>query len=243
MGAAILAARACLRTGVGLLTTHFPVSGYDIMQTAVPEAMVCIDESGTRFCKSDEQDLYQAIGIGPGIGQKQATLNSLIGILNNAKKPVVLDADALNLLSKNKDLYDLIPKNSILTPHPGEFRRLVSDSNSYFKQYQKQIELAKKQKLIVILKGAHTAIALPNGKCYFNSSGNPGMGTAGSGDVLTGVLTSLLAQGYTPERASILGVYLHGLAGDLAAQKTGQQALIAGDIIDCLGKAYKQIST
>jgi len=243
MGAAILAARACLRTGVGLLTTHFPVSGYDIMQTAVPEAMVCIDESGTRFCKSDEQDLYQAIGIGPGIGQKQATLNSLIGILNNAKKPVVLDADALNLLSKNKDLYDLIPKNSILTPHPGEFRRLVGDSNSYFKQYQKQIELAKEQKLIVILKGAHTAIALPNGKCYFNSSGNPGMGTAGSGDVLTGVLTSLLAQGYTPERASILGVYLHGLAGDLAAQKTGQQALIAGDIIDCLGKAYKQIST
>lgn len=243
MGAAILAAKACLRAGVGLLTTHFPVSGYDIMQTAVPEAMVCIDESGTRFCKSDEQDLYQAIGIGPGIGQKQATLNSLVGVLNNAKKPVVLDADALNLLSKNKDLYDLIPENSILTPHPGEFRRLLGGSNSYFEQYKKQIALAKEQKVIVILKGAHTAIALPNGKCFFNSTGNPGMGTAGSGDVLTGVLTSLLAQGYEPEKAAILGVYLHGLAGDLAAKKIGRQALVASGIIDNLGKAYKKIMT
>lgn len=241
MGAAILAAKACLRTGVGLLTTHFPVSGYDIMQTAVPEAMVCIDESGNRFCKSDEQDLYQAIGIGPGIGQKQATLNSLIGVLNNAKKPVVLDADALNLLSKNKDLYDLIPKDSILTPHPGEFKRLAGNSTSYFEQYQKQITLAKEQKLIVILKGAHTAIALANGKCYFNSTGNPGMATAGSGDVLTGILTSLLAQGYEPDKAAIFGVYLHGLAGNLAAKKTSMQSLIAGDIIDNLGKAFKQI--
>jgi len=238
MGAAILAAKACLRTGVGLLTTHFPISGYEIMQTAVPEAMVCIDESGTLFCKSDEQDLYQAIGIGPGIGQKKSTLNSLIGVLNNAKKPVVLDADALNLIAKNKDLYDLIPRNSILTPHPGEFRRLVGESASYFEQYQKQIELAKKQKVIVVLKGAYTSIATPNGKCYFNSTGNPGMATAGSGDVLTGILTSLLAQGYEPEKAAILGVYIHGLAGDLASQKIGRQSLIAGDIIDNLGKTY-----
>jgi len=187
MGAAILAAKACLRTGIGLLSTHFPISGYEIMQTAVPEAMVCIDESGTRFCKSDEQDLYQAIGIGPGIGQKKETLNSLIGVLNNAQKPVVLDADALNLLAQNKDLYDLIPENSILTPHPGEFRRLAGESASYFEQYRKQVALAKKHKLIVVLKGAHTSIALPNGRCYFNSTGNPGMATAGSGDVLTGI--------------------------------------------------------
>ena len=238
MGAAILAAKACLRTGVGLLTTHFPISGYEIMQTAVPEAMVCIDESGTRFCKSDEQDLYQAIGIGPGIGQKKATLNSLIGVLNNAEKPVVLDADALNLIAKNKDLYDLIPDNSILTPHPGEFRRLVGESASYFEQYKKQIELAKNQKIIVILKGAHTSIALPDGRCYFNSTGNPGMATAGSGDVLTGILTSLLAQGYEPEKATLLGVYLHGLAGDLATQKLGMESVIASDIIDHLGKAF-----
>ncbi len=240
MGAAILAAKACLRTGIGLLSTHFPISGYEIMQTAVPEAMVCIDESGTRFCKSDEQDLYQAIGIGPGIGQKKETLNSLIGVLDNAEKPVVLDADALNLIASNHDLYDLIPVNSILTPHPGEFRRLVGESSSYFEQYQKQIELATKQQLIVVLKGAHTSIALPNGKCYFNSTGNPGMATAGSGDVLTGILTSLLAQGYEPEKAAILGVYLHGLAGDLAAEKKSMQALIASDIIDNLGEAFKE---
>jgi NAD(P)H-hydrate epimerase len=242
MGAAILAAKACLRTGVGLLTTHFPISGYEIMQTAVPEAMVCIDESGTRFCKSDEQNLYQAIGIGPGIGQKKATLNSLIGILNNAEKPVVLDADALNLLAANRFLYDLIPENSILTPHPGEFRRLAGETNTYFKQYQKQIALAKEQKVIVILKGAHTSIALPDGRCYFNSTGNPGMGTAGSGDVLTGIITSLLAQGYLPEQAAILGVYLHGLAGDIAAKEKGMQALIAGDIVENIGKAYKILS-
>jgi len=241
MGAAILAAKACLRTGVGLLTTHFPISGYEIMQAAVPEAMVCIDESGTLFCKSDEQDLYQAIGIGPGIGHKQATLNSLIGVLNNAQNPVVLDADALNLIANNNDLYDLIPENSILTPHPGEFRRLVGESTSYFEQHKKQIELAKRQKIIVILKGAHTSIAMPDGRCYFNSTGNPGMATAGSGDVLTGMLTSLLTQGYKPEHAAMLGVYLHGLAGDFAAKKMGMEAVIAGDIIDNLGEAFKEI--
>ncbi|MCF6242400.1 MAG: NAD(P)H-hydrate dehydratase [Bacteroidales bacterium] len=240
MGAAILAAKACLRTGVGLLTTHFPVSGYEIMQTAVPEAMVCIDESGTRFCKSDEQNLYQAIGIGPGIGQKKATLNSLIGILNNAQKPVVLDADALNLLAANRFLYDLIPENSILTPHPGEFRRLAGETTSYFEQYQKQIALAKEQKVIVVLKGAYSSIALPDGRCYFNSTGNPGMGTAGSGDVLTGIITSLLAQGYLPEHAAVFGVYLHGLAGDIAAKQKSMQALIAGDIIENIGAAYKK---
>ncbi len=241
MGAAILAAKACLRTGVGLLTTHFPVSGYEIMQTAVPEAMVCIDESGTRFCKSDEQDLYQAIGIGPGIGQKKATLNSLIGILNNAQKPVVLDADALNLLAKNQFLYDLIPENSILTPHPGEFRRLAGETDNFYQRFEKQKALAKEQKVIVVLKGAHTSIALPDGRCYFNTTGNPGMGTAGSGDVLTGIITSLLAQGYPPENAAITGVYLHGLAGDLAAKAQGERALIASDIIDHIGEAYKHL--
>jgi len=243
MGAAILAAKACLRTGIGLLSTHFPVSGYEIMQTAVPEAMVCIDESGTRFCKSDEQDLYQAIGIGPGIGQKKATLDSLIGILNNAQKPVVLDADALNLLANNRFLYDLIPENSILTPHPGEFKRLIGEDIAPYLRYKKQLDLAKEQKVIVVLKGAHTSIAFPDGRCFFNSSGNPGMATAGSGDVLTGMITSLLAQGYTPEHAAILGVYLHGLAGDIAAEKNGMQALIAGDIIENIGSAYKLIKT
>ncbi|MBN1253590.1 MAG: NAD(P)H-hydrate dehydratase [Bacteroidales bacterium] len=241
MGAATLSAKACLKSGVGLLTVHVPVSGYEIIQTTVPEAMVCIDESGTRFCKSDEQDLYDVIGIGPGIGQKKSTLNFLYGVLNNAKKPVVLDADALNLLSKNYDLYDLIPNYSILTPHPGEFKRLVGESNSFYEQYKKQTELAKNQKVIVVLKGAYTSIATPDGKLYINSTGNPGMATAGSGDALTGVITSLLAQGYEPENAAILGVYIHGLAGDIAMKKHGLHALIASDIIDNLGKTFKTL--
>jgi len=241
MGAASLSAKACLKTGVGLLTLHIPVSGYGIMQTAVPEAMVCIDESGTRFCKSDEQELYAAIGIGPGIGQKQATINFLIGVLNNAKKPVVLDADALNILSENNDIYDLIPKNSILTPHPGEFKRLVGKTNSFYERYEKQIKLAKSHKVIVILKGAYTSIATPDGKLFINSSGNQGMATAGSGDALTGVITSLLAQGYEPINAAILGVYLHGLAGDIAKKKTGEHALITSDIINNIGNAFKKL--
>ncbi|RLD74017.1 MAG: bifunctional ADP-dependent NAD(P)H-hydrate dehydratase/NAD(P)H-hydrate epimerase, partial [Bacteroidetes bacterium] len=140
-------------------------------------------------------------------------------------------------------LYDLIPENSILTPHPGEFKRLVGESATYFEQYKKQVALAKKHKLIVVLKGAHTSIALPNGRCYFNSTGNPGMATAGSGDVLTGILTSLLAQGYEPEKAAMLGIYLHGLAGDFAAQKMGLEAVIASDIIDNLGEAFNEIMT
>jgi ADP-dependent NAD(P)H-hydrate dehydratase / NAD(P)H-hydrate epimerase len=241
MGAAILACKACLRTGVGLLTVHVPVTGYEIMQTTVPEAMVCIDESATRFCKTEEQGHYSTIGIGPGIDTKKSTVNLLDNLLQNATKPIVLDADAINILAKNKDMLKNLPAKSILTPHPGEFRRLVGDWNNFHTRLQKQIEFAKKYKVYVVLKGANTVVATPEGKCYFNSSGNPGMGTAGSGDALTGVITSLLAQGYTPEKASILGVYLHGLAGDFAAIKFGQQALIAGDIIDCLGEAYKSL--
>ncbi len=241
MGAAILASKACLRAGVGLLTIHVPVSGYEIMQTAVPEAMVCIDESGTRFCKTEEQKNYSNIGIGPGIGTRKSTAELLDRLLISSNKPMVLDADALNILAANREMIKNIPPDSILTPHPGEFKRLVGESKDYFNRLEMQINFAVKNHVFVILKGAHTAIATPEGRCYFNSTGNPGMATPGSGDVLTGIITSLLAQGYTSKNASILGVYLHGLAGDLAAEKLGQQALIASDIIEFLGEAYKRI--
>jgi len=241
MGAAILSSKACLRTGVGLLTVHVPISGYEILQVAVPEAMVCIDESETRFCKTEEQGHYSTIGIGPGLGTQKATVDLLGKLLINSSKPVVLDADALNIISENKEMLKSLPLNSILTPHPGEFRRLVGDWDNYYNRLQMQIEFSEKYKVFMVLKGAHTSITTPEGKCYFNSSGNPGMATAGSGDVLTGILTSLLAQGYTSANASILGVYLHGLAGDLAAEKYGEQALLASDIIDNLGAAYKEI--
>jgi ADP-dependent NAD(P)H-hydrate dehydratase / NAD(P)H-hydrate epimerase len=242
MGAAVLAGKACLRAGVGLLTVHVPVSGYEIMQTAVPEAMVCIDESGTRFCKTEEQVNYSIIGIGPGIGTRKSTAEMLENLLKNSQKPVVLDADALNILAANKHILGYLPKDSILTPHPGEFKRLVGETGNHFKKLEMLIEFATHHKVYMVLKGANTIIATPGGKCFFNSTGNPGMATAGSGDVLTGILTSLLAQGYTSLNAAILGVYLHGLAGDLVAEKIGQHALIAGDIIEYLGKAYQKLS-
>jgi ADP-dependent NAD(P)H-hydrate dehydratase / NAD(P)H-hydrate epimerase len=239
MGAAVLASKACLRAGVGLLTVHVPVIGYEIMQTAVPEAMVCIDESESTFCNSDKQVSYTTIGIGPGIGTKKSMVELLDKLLVNSKRPLVIDADAINILSANKEMLVKLPKDSILTPHPGEFKRLVGETDNYFNKLETQINFSVQYKVYVILKGANTIITTPDGNCYFNSTGNPGMATGGSGDVLTGIVTSLLAQGYTSLNASILGVYLHGLAGDIAAQKFGQQALIAGDIIDCLGEAYK----
>jgi ADP-dependent NAD(P)H-hydrate dehydratase / NAD(P)H-hydrate epimerase len=241
MGAAILASRACLKAGAGLLTAYIPAVGYDIMQTAVPEAMVCVDESRTHFCKPKDQECFSCIGIGPGLGMKKSTVDLVLSLVTTACKPMVIDADALNIIAENKHILKSLPKDSILTPHPGEFKRLVGEATSYYERLEMQIQFAKKYQVYLILKGANTAIATPDGKCYFNSSGNPGMATAGSGDVLTGILTSLLSQGYTPFNASILGVYLHGLAGDIAVEKNSQQALIASDIIDCLGLAYKSI--
>ena len=243
MGAAVLSGKACLRAGVGLLTLQSPSVGYEIIQTALPEAMVSIyDYDSSVDIESEEINKYSALGIGPGFGIGKNEEELLIGFLSNYKKPVVLDADALNILASNKELLKIIPKESILTPHPGEFRRLVGESDNFYDRLEMQIDFAVTHHIYLILKGANTAIVTPTGSCYFNSTGNPGMATAGSGDALTGIITSLLAQGYTSLNASLLGVYLHGLAGDVAAQKFSQQALISGDIIECLGDAYKKIS-
>lgn len=242
MGAAVLAAKASLRTGAGLVTVHIPKLGYEIIQTALPEAMVSIDESELIFSGLPNPENFSSIGIGPGIGTKPNTVKGFTFLLDNYQRPLVIDADALNILSEHRDLLKKIPENSILTPHPKEFERLAGKWTNDFERLQKQIEFAKSNGVFIVLKGAHTSIACPDGDCYFNSTGNPGMATAGSGDVLTGIIFSLLGQGYEPKLAAIIGVYLHGLAGDIAAEKTGQEAVIASDIIENLGNAYLKIN-
>ncbi len=241
MGACILASRSALRSGLGLLTVHVPQSGYIIIQTAVPEAMATVDQSSDFFSGREIEDFYTTVGIGPGLGQAPETVNALEYLLTSFKKPIVLDADALNILSANPKLLALIPQGSILTPHPGEFERLVGKWVDDFDKLEKLKDLAVRIQSVVILKGAYTVIASPDKKLIFNSTGNPGMATGGSGDVLTGILTGLLAQSYSTTDASIIGVYLHGLAGDLAAREKGQKSLIAGDIVDFLPTAFKKV--
>lgn len=241
IGAAVLASRACLRTGVGLLSVHLPRKRNKIMQTAVPEAMVITDESKHLFSGAPDIAPYNAVGVGPGIGTDKLTQKAFNELLEKAEQPMVIDADAINILSEHKEWIRKVPENTILTPHPKEFERLAGNFNDGYSRNVAQVEFAKKYKLYVVLKGAYTSIACPDGTCYFNSTGNPGMATAGSGDVLTGMILSLLAQGYTPKDAAIVGVYLHGLAGDIASEQIGEEALIASDIIENIGMAYKYL--
>lgn len=236
IGAMVLSAKACLRSGVGLLTVQIPRCGYDILQTSLPEAMVLPDWHWMVNTTVPDITPYSALGIGPGMGKDSLTLQMLRGLLSSLNQPVVLDADALNLISENQDLLDIIPKNSILTPHPKEFQRLLRQNwNNDYEKLGLLLDFAQKHQVIVCLKGAHTAIAFPDRTIHFNSTGNPGMATGGSGDVLTGILTGLLAQGIPPTEAAIFGVYQHGAAGDRAAQKCTQPALIASDIINEMG--------
>lgn len=241
MGAAVLASRACLRAGAGLLTTHVPARGFGVMQTAVPEAMASIDVSEYSFSGLIELSNFNAIGIGPGIGVKEETQKALKLLIQGAEIPILFDADAINILGTNKTWLSFLPKHCIFTPHPKEFERLVGKSNNDFDRTQMQREFSFKYQSYIVLKGAHTCISCPDGRCYFNSTGNPGMATGGSGDVLTGVILGLLAQYYHPKEASILGVYLHGLAGDLFVEKFSMEALIASDIIENLGQAFLKI--
>jgi ADP-dependent NAD(P)H-hydrate dehydratase / NAD(P)H-hydrate epimerase len=238
MGACVLAARATLRAGIGLLTVHIPKEGYPIIQTAVPEAMALIDRHDYFFSDPQSTSDFDVIGIGPGIGKQKETVVAFQKILE-AGKPLVIDADALNILAENRHLFHLIPSGSILTPHPMEFQRLTKTWSSEFDRLEGQKQMAQQLKSVVILKGANTSIATPDGKVYFNSTGNPGMATGGSGDVLTGILTGLLAQNYSATDAAILGVYLHGLSGDLAKSDKGENSLIASDLVDYLGAAFK----
>lgn len=238
MGAAVLASKACLRSGVGLLTAHIPRLGYEIIQISVPEAMTSMDESEEVFTSLPDVSVFSAIGIGPGLDKKTATKDALLELLYAKPGKMVLDADALNILAENKHELVLLPENAILTPHPKEFERLIGASSNSYERLQLQLQFSAQYKAIVLCKGAHSCITFPDGRVFFNSSGNAGMATGGSGDVLTGIVLGLLAQNYSAEDAVLIAVYLHGLAGDLAAGRLGQHALIAGDIIDHMGEAF-----
>jgi ADP-dependent NAD(P)H-hydrate dehydratase / NAD(P)H-hydrate epimerase len=241
MGAAIMSAQALLRSGAGLLTVCVPHCGYEIIQTSVPEAMVIVN--GNEFIQLSEIDVspYTTFGVGPGIGTETDTQQSVKVLLSSFKKPIVIDADALNAVSLNKEWLNLIPHNSILTPHPKEFERLTNEVENDFERHLLQIEFSKKYLVYVVLKGAHTCITTPDGESYFNSTGNSGLAKGGSGDVLTGLITGLLAQGYTSLEASIIGVYIHGLAGDITKEEKGEMAMIPTDVIENISNAFKRL--
>jgi NAD(P)H-hydrate epimerase len=243
IGAAVMAAEACLRSGAGLLTIHTPGCGYTVLQATVPEAMCACDQMEKHWSEAPAGlDQYSSVGIGPGIGMHHDTTKALKESLLQVRHPGVLDADALNILGKEKEFLRKIPAGSLLTPHPKEFERLFGPSKNNFERLTLQMEKSREYQIYIILKGHYTCISTPDGNCFFNPTGNAGMATGGSGDVLTGILTGLLAQGYDSLSAASLGVYLHGLAGDIAAEELSQESMIAGDIIACLGKAFKRVS-
>lgn len=231
-GAAILGAKSCLRTGVGLLSVLLPQSAWTPLQTALPEAMIHV---------GDKLDAFSAIGVGPGLGLSDDAQRMVRHLIQDAQVPLVMDADALNIMAENKTWLSFLPAKTILTPHPKEFERLFGKTSNAFERLELLREKSLQHGIIIVLKGANTAIAMPNGTVFFNSTGNPGMATAGSGDVLTGMILSLLAQRYAPEEAAVIGVYLHGLAGDIAASEIGQEALIASDITEHIGNAYMSL--
>lgn len=243
MGAAVLAGKACLHSGVGLLSVMPPSCGTIILQTALPEAMVSENEGIDYLQKhSIAFENYTSIGIGPGLEQQKETLQLLRAVLENANQPLVIDADGLNLLGANRELLEILPENSILTPHPKEFERLAGPSKNSRERAQLQLEFSQKRKVFVILKGGYTSISSPEGELYYNTLGNPGMATAGAGDVLTGIVTALLAQGYSPLQSALLSVFLHAKAGDLAAEKGSMEGLIASDIIANLPHSFRLLS-
>ena len=237
VGAAVISTTAAFRIGAGMVTAFIPKCGYIILQTAVPEAMV-ITDSEENFISNISVDFEpSAIGIGMGMGKNKATVEAIRELFKMKSIPLVIDADALNNISENKDLLKLIPKNSVLTPHPGELKRMIGNWKNDYEKLEKVKKFSKEHEVVIIIKGFYT-ITIYGDKMYINSTGNPGMATAGSGDALSGVITGLLSQGYDPLLASVFGVYLHGTAGDIAAGQMGYEAVMAGDIIDNLSEAY-----
>lgn len=237
MGAAILSTKSAFRIGAGLVSCYIPKSGNNILQTALPEAMT-ISDAENDFISDISIDFEPtAIGVGMGIGKRKETVSALEKLFSKTKVPLVIDADAINCISENKKLLKLLPKNSILTPHLGELERLIGAWDNDYDRLDKVRAFSKKHEIVAVIKGAHT-ISVFDDKIYVNTTGNPGMATAGSGDVLSGVVTGLLSQGYDPLTAAIFGVYLHGSAGNIASQEISYEAVMAGDICDSLGSAY-----
>lgn len=241
-GAATLAAKACLRSGVGKLTIHSPKKNYDVMQISVPEAILQLDPEETRFSEPANTDDYTALGVGPGLGLQEETAIALIAQVRRTNCPMVIDADAINLLANHRAWTQQLPKGLIFTPHPKELDKLAGHiSKDCYDRLSKARELAEKMQAYIILKGHYSALCLPNRHVEFNSTGNSGMATAGSGDVLTGIITALLARGYKNDDACRIGMYLHGLAGDLAVKELGKESLIASDLIAYLPKAFLRL--
>ena len=239
IGAAVLASRACLRSGAGLLTTHLPACGYTVLQTALPEAMVSTDTNDDFISACPQTDKYDAIAMGPGVGTDKLTEQTLKVLIQQSAASLVLDADALNILAQNKTWFAFLPQRTILTPHPKEFDRLTGAHTSGFDRLETCKEFAQKHKVIVVLKGAHTAIVFPDKKVFFNSSGNVALAKGGSGDVLTGIILGLLARGYSPEHAALIGVYIHGYAADLYVRKFSDESMLASDLIELLPVAFR----
>ncbi|HOV83745.1 MAG TPA: NAD(P)H-hydrate dehydratase [Paludibacteraceae bacterium] len=243
-GAAVLASKAALRSGVGLVTMHGPACNRIILQTKVPEALFESDKNENWITQISDLKKFNSLVIGPGIGLQQEVIDFVKDFIVHVNKPCVFDADVLNIISinkKNNELLLFIPYKSILTPHPKEFERLFGRDENSFDRMLKIQRLTKELKIIIVLKGAYTIIGMPDGNIFFNSTGNNGMATGGTGDVLTGIIGSLLAQNYTSEEAAIIGVYLHGLAGDLALADQSPESLIAGDVVESIGKAFQAI--
>ena len=241
MGAAVLSARAAMRAGAGLLTVHVPACGVAILQVSLPEAMVKVGESDQVFSGQLAASENHILAIGPGIGTHDETVKAFTFTLKSATSAMILDADALNILARNKDLLHFVPKQSILTPHPVEFQRLVGEWEDDYEKLALLRTFCIDYNLNVVLKGANSAICDADGVVCFNPTGNPGMATAGSGDVLTGIVAAFLTQGYAPKESLRMAVFLHGRAGDLAVKKVGQISLIASDIIDHLPLAIGQV--
>lgn len=237
IGATVLASRACLKSGCGMVTAFIPKCGYAILQTSNPEVMVVTDENENFISGIHFEIQPQAIGIGPGMGQEKETQKAFFEFLISNKSPLVLDADALNILALKKSWLRLLPENAILTPHPKELERLIGRWDSETEKFENTIAFSAQYKVIIVMKGAPTFI-INQSKIYQNTTGNAALATAGSGDVLTGIITSFLAQGYSPDQAARLGVFIHGLTADIALPKTGYQSFIASDIIKNLGKAF-----
>ena len=243
MGAAVLAARGAMRSGAGIVTIHSPLCGYDILQTAVPEAIV--EPDGDRLITKSIplNHQYSVVALGPGMGTSNETVDAIDTFIKTFRNPCLLDADALNCIAKRPQLIRLIPHGSVLTPHANEFDRLFGQHQTDEERLKKAIDVSKLYEITIVLKGHYTMTVRPDGKVYINSSGNSGMATAGAGDVLTGVIASLIAQGNAPDWSVVMGVYLHGVAGDLAAKEHGEWGVMASDIADNLGRAIQHVLT
>jgi hydroxyethylthiazole kinase-like uncharacterized protein yjeF len=241
MGAAVLSAKASLRCGVGKVTVSAPESGFKILTETLPEAMTFNAGKGDFMDHLPESNGYSAIGIGCGIGTDKVTKSALKDFLKTCESPLVLDADALNILSEDKSAMAALPKGTIITPHVKEFHSLFEECENALERLNLGLKMARKNQIYILIKGAYSCLCCPDGKAYFNSTGNPGMATAGSGDVLTGIITSLLAQGFSSKDSAVLGMYLHGKSGDMAAEKYGESGLKAGDIVDFIGKAIESL--